>query len=152
MTKYKNTKFTRPSWLTVDEENEILVILTQGNKLQAVKKLFDYSNTRNGGFGVKESKEYIDAFEIISNPINKFFRNLFKAQKTSFSSQSIVIPIVLIILFVIVATALITLGAMYLWNALIPELFHGPELSFWQTLGLLCLAKFFFGNIEYKKK
>lgn len=36
-------------------------------------------------------------------------------------------------------------GTMYLWNLLIPDLFHGPVLNFWQTLGLLVLAKVFFG-------
>jgi hypothetical protein len=30
---------------------------------------------------------------------------------------------------------------MTLWNALIPELFHGPVLSFWQTAGLFILSK-----------
>ncbi|MBX2965924.1 MAG: hypothetical protein KF845_07245 [Cyclobacteriaceae bacterium] len=35
-------------------------------------------------------------------------------------------------------------GTMYLWNWLIPALFNGPVLTFWQTLGLLALAKIFF--------
>jgi hypothetical protein len=30
---------------------------------------------------------------------------------------------------------------MVLWNHLIPVLFHGPVLTFWQTLGLFILAK-----------
>ncbi len=30
---------------------------------------------------------------------------------------------------------------MWLWNALIPALFHGPVLSFWQTAGLFVLSK-----------
>jgi hypothetical protein len=30
---------------------------------------------------------------------------------------------------------------MILWNALIPTLFHGPVLSFWQTAGLFLLSK-----------
>ncbi len=30
---------------------------------------------------------------------------------------------------------------MSLWNALIPELFHGPALTFWQTAGLFILSK-----------
>jgi hypothetical protein len=30
---------------------------------------------------------------------------------------------------------------MYLWNWLIPALFHGPELTFWQTAGLFLLSK-----------
>jgi membrane protein implicated in regulation of membrane protease activity len=42
---------------------------------------------------------------------------------------------------------LITVGAlalglvvMLLWNALIPELFSGPVLTFWQAVGLLVLC------------
>jgi hypothetical protein len=30
---------------------------------------------------------------------------------------------------------------MSLWNALIPELFKGPMLTFWQTAGLFLLSK-----------
>ena len=30
---------------------------------------------------------------------------------------------------------------MYLWNWLIPMLFHGPVLTFWQTAGLFLLSK-----------
>jgi len=30
---------------------------------------------------------------------------------------------------------------MLLWNGLIPSLFHGPVLSFWQTAGLFILSK-----------
>ena len=30
---------------------------------------------------------------------------------------------------------------MSLWNALIPLLFHGPVLTFWQTAGLFILSK-----------
>jgi len=30
---------------------------------------------------------------------------------------------------------------MSLWNTLIPELFNGPVLSFWQTAGLFILSK-----------
>jgi len=30
---------------------------------------------------------------------------------------------------------------MLLWNALIPELFNGPVLSYWQTAGVFVLAK-----------
>ncbi len=32
-----------------------------------------------------------------------------------------------------------------LWNALIPELFHGPILSYWQSVGLLLLSRFLVG-------
>jgi hypothetical protein len=35
--------------------------------------------------------------------------------------------------------------AMLLWNGLIPELFHGPELKWVQVIGLIVLAKLFIG-------
>lgn len=33
---------------------------------------------------------------------------------------------------------------MGLWNALIPELFHGPVITFWQAIGLLVLSHILF--------
>lgn len=36
---------------------------------------------------------------------------------------------------------LVVFGVQALWNWLIPELFHGPELTFWQTVGLFILSK-----------
>lgn len=35
---------------------------------------------------------------------------------------------------------------MSLWNALIPSLFHGPTLTYWQAIGLFILAHIFFGK------
>lgn len=35
---------------------------------------------------------------------------------------------------------------MNLWNWLIPVLFKGPILSFWQAIGLLALSKILFGG------
>jgi hypothetical protein len=32
-------------------------------------------------------------------------------------------------------------GVQALWNWLVPELFNGPVLSFWQTVGLFFLSK-----------
>jgi hypothetical protein len=34
---------------------------------------------------------------------------------------------------------------MSLWNWLVPGLFHGPIITFWQALGLLLLGKLLFG-------
>lgn len=51
-----------------------------------------------------------------------------------------------IIIMAIVLVAIVfgvVMGTMYLWNMLIPELFNGPVLNFWQTLGLLALSKIF---------
>lgn len=38
------------------------------------------------------------------------------------------------------------LATMYLWNWLIPTLFAGPVISFWQAAGLLALSKILFGG------
>lgn len=46
--------------------------------------------------------------------------------------------------FGILGLGFITLAVfvtMSLWNSLIPLLFHGPVLTFWQTAGLFILSK-----------
>ena len=40
-----------------------------------------------------------------------------------------------------------TFVVMWLWNWLVPELFNGPVLGYWQTLGLLVLSKIIFSGI-----
>ncbi|MGA3287269.1 MAG: hypothetical protein ABSD46_07580 [Bacteroidota bacterium] len=35
-------------------------------------------------------------------------------------------------------------ATMLLWNALIPDLFHGPFITFWQAVGLLVLSHILF--------
>lgn len=44
----------------------------------------------------------------------------------------------------------LVIGTMYLWNWLVPELFSGPVINFWQTLGLLALSKIFFWSFGKK--
>lgn len=51
------------------------------------------------------------------------------------------------IVFVPLALLLFGYVVMKLWNALIPELFHGPVLNFYQAIGLLILSKLFFGGL-----
>ncbi len=49
--------------------------------------------------------------------------------------------------FVVMAAvflAVIGFVVMGLWNALIPDLFKGPVLTYWQAVGLLLLAHFLF--------
>jgi hypothetical protein len=40
----------------------------------------------------------------------------------------------------VVGMIAIGLVVMVLWNALIPELFKGPVITYWQSLGLLLLS------------
>ncbi|HNE30689.1 MAG: hypothetical protein K1X47_09795 [Cyclobacteriaceae bacterium] len=46
----------------------------------------------------------------------------------------------------ILAIGLFGYVVMSLWNWLIPDLFHGPVIGFWQALGLLVLSKILFGG------
>ena len=41
--------------------------------------------------------------------------------------------------------------AQLVWNAIIPEVFNGPVLTYWQTLGLMFLSTIFFKGVTYKK-
>jgi hypothetical protein len=39
--------------------------------------------------------------------------------------------------------------SMLLWNALLPSIFGLPALNYWQTAGLLILARLFFGGMGH---
>jgi hypothetical protein len=43
-------------------------------------------------------------------------------------------------------SALLGSVVMGLWNWLVPVLFHGPIISFWQAIGLFALSKILFGG------
>ena len=38
---------------------------------------------------------------------------------------------------------------MLLWNALVPELFKGPEITYWQMMGLSILTKSLVNKINH---
>ncbi|GGF17445.1 hypothetical protein [Hymenobacter cavernae] len=50
------------------------------------------------------------------------------------------------VLFALLFVAAVGSLTMYLWNELVPLLFHGPVINFWQTLGLLLLSRILFGG------
>ena len=41
-------------------------------------------------------------------------------------------------------------GTMHLWNWLVPDLFHGPIISFCQAIGLIVLSKILFGGFPWR--
>ena len=49
---------------------------------------------------------------------------------------------------VIAVLAVLALAVMLLWNSLVPELFRGPPLQYWQALGLLLLSRILFGGLR----
>ena len=48
-----------------------------------------------------------------------------------------------IVFFAVISLA-IGFVVMSLWNALLPELFHAPIITFWQAIGLLVLSHILF--------
>jgi len=48
----------------------------------------------------------------------------------------------------IAAIALLSLVVMSLWNWLVPSLFHGPAVRYWQAVGLLLLSRILFGGVR----
>jgi hypothetical protein len=52
------------------------------------------------------------------------------------------------LVFGVAMLALFGLVTQALWNWLVPELFHGPLITFWQTLGLILLSKIFFWSFS----
>jgi len=58
----------------------------------------------------------------------------------------IFMKIVKVLFFVCIGIFLFGLITMSLWNCLIPALFHGPVVTYWQAVGLLILGKILFGG------
>ncbi len=56
-------------------------------------------------------------------------------------------------MILIAAVAVFGLGflVMLLWNALIPDLFHGPVLTFAQAIGLLVLSKILVKGFGFRR-
>jgi hypothetical protein len=47
---------------------------------------------------------------------------------------------------------LLSLAMMYLWNWLMPEIFHLPSITYWQAIGLFILSRFLFGGWKVHEK
>ena len=54
--------------------------------------------------------------------------------------KKIVKGIIFFLIFLIVAAAVVY-GTQWLWNSLVPDLFGGPVITYWQMLGLLVLTR-----------
>ena len=53
-----------------------------------------------------------------------------------------------ILVLVAVVLAVASFVVMSLWNWLVPMLFKGPALGYWEALGLLVLARLLFGGLR----
>lgn len=54
--------------------------------------------------------------------------------------------ILLWVMFGLLMLAVLTFVTQQLWNWLIPDLFAGPVITFWQALGMLLLSKILLGG------
>lgn len=59
-------------------------------------------------------------------------------------------PFLKCVVWGLIAVLIVGLVTMLLWNALIPELFNGPEITYLQALGLLLLSKILFSGLGRK--
>ncbi|HEU4624825.1 MAG TPA: hypothetical protein VFS52_08700 [Steroidobacteraceae bacterium] len=51
-------------------------------------------------------------------------------------------------LIALIVLAVVSAITMLLWNWLVPALFAGPRITFWQTLGLLVLSRLLLGGLR----
>jgi hypothetical protein len=52
-------------------------------------------------------------------------------------------------LFFIVLFLLLSAAAMFLWNALLPQIIHVTVINYWQALGLMALCRILFGGFRF---
>lgn len=50
-------------------------------------------------------------------------------------------------LIIAVVVAIKSIAVFFLWNYLVPDLFHGPEITYLQALALIGLSKLLFGGM-----
>lgn len=57
---------------------------------------------------------------------------------------------IMIIGFILMAIFGIGFVVMWLWNALLPDIFGLKTITYWQAIGLLILSKIFFGGFGFR--
>lgn len=50
--------------------------------------------------------------------------------------------------FIIIALGVVGFAVMMLWNWLVPSLFGGPTIGFWQAVGVLVLSRILVGGLR----
>lgn len=60
--------------------------------------------------------------------------------------EKLIVGVLTVIIFALVLAVLIGAPVMWLWNALIPDLFNGPTITFWQAVGITILSSLLTGT------
>lgn len=50
------------------------------------------------------------------------------------------------------AALVLAFPVMWLWNWLMPSIFHLPTIGYWQSVGIMVLASFLTGGVSIKRK
>ena len=53
------------------------------------------------------------------------------------------------VLFFIALFLLLSGAALFLWNALLPQIVHVTAINYWQALGLMALCRILFGRFSF---
>ena len=72
----------------------------------------------------------------------------FEREVTRSVTERVTRVVMLILIFVPVAIFGFGGAVYFLWNWLMPSLFHLPAVSFWQAVGILCLSWLLFGGLR----
>lgn len=59
--------------------------------------------------------------------------------------------VVLVIIVAVILTLISGYPLMLLWNALIPDIFGLPVITYWQAVGLALLSSILFKSYNYNK-
>jgi hypothetical protein len=63
--------------------------------------------------------------------------------------ERLVVGVLTVIIFALLLAVIIGAPVMWLWNALVPDLFDGPTITFWQAVGITILGSLLTGlNIK----
>ena len=60
--------------------------------------------------------------------------------------EKLVIGVLTLVVFALLLAVIIGAPVMWLWNALIPDLFNGPTITFWQAVGITILGSLLTGT------
>ena len=61
-----------------------------------------------------------------------------------------IMKVAMFVPLILLCVAAFVFVTMWLWNWLVPDLFHGPVITFWQAFGLLILSKIIFSGFGKK--
>ena len=60
--------------------------------------------------------------------------------------EKLIVGVLTLVVFALLLAVIIGAPVMWLWNALIPDLFNGPTITFWQAVGITVLGSLLTGT------